>query len=131
MKIKLNNTTKVIIMTIWFVLNGIGLYFKLLTIAEFSIVTTLIIMWLFGTQIKKGTATVVEFAPIDEMLKGKKFKWERVGDKRSKVERASIPQGWLVRTLEPVPREIEGQLEYGWDYRVAITFVPDPDHIGW
>lgn len=132
MKIKLNNTkVKIIIMAIWLLLNGIGLYFKLLTVAEFSIIITLILMWSLGMRTKEGTAATIGISPIDEILKGKKFKWERVGDKNSKIERAAVPGGWLIRFYEPIAREIDGQIEYGYDFRVSITFVPDPEHIGW
>ena len=45
--------------------------------------------------------------------------------------RAKIPGGWLVKVVEDV---IHDQGEYGrgmvggWDWRVALTFVPDPKH---
>ena len=131
MKIELNNTTKVITMTFWVLLNGIGLYFKLLSIAEFSIIATLAIMWLLGTKIKEGATTVSGVSPIDEFFRGKKIVWEKIGGKKGKTERAAVPGGWLVRVLEPIAREVHGRMEYGWEFSVSVTFVPDPEHIGW
>ena len=44
--------------------------------------------------------------------------------------RAKVQGGWIVKVLEPVVHmeEYNGMVD-GWDFRVAITFVPDPDYL--
>jgi len=46
-------------------------------------------------------------------------------------KRASIPGGWLVKAFEDVKedRSAYGQgMKAGWQWRIAICFVPDPNH---
>ena len=43
--------------------------------------------------------------------------------------RAKVPGGWLVKVLEDVVQDTEFQGRIpGWDYRIALAFVPDPEH---
>ncbi len=44
------------------------------------------------------------------------------------LERAAIFGGWLVRSSSPVTHDTDNGMQDGWDWRVAITFVPDPVH---
>lgn len=45
-------------------------------------------------------------------------------------ERAKVLGGWLVKANTSVYHLYNGVSEggEGWDWRVAMTFVPDPDH---
>jgi len=45
------------------------------------------------------------------------------------LQRAKIPGGWLVKAYEDVvhDREHAGMVP-GWDFRIALCFVPDPDY---
>ena len=61
-----------------------------------------------------------------------KMEWEDIPQDRSfDLCRAKVPGGWLVAATEDV---IHNQYEYGrgmvggWDWRVSLTFVPDPNH---
>jgi hypothetical protein len=57
--------------------------------------------------------------------------WEEIGDGEF---RAKVPRGWLVKICADV-HEIGTQPDgymachgSGWNYRVALAFVPDPKH---
>ena len=53
------------------------------------------------------------------------MEWEKIDDWN---ERASVPGGWIVKTLEPV-FHLENSMSQGgdgWDWRIATCFVPDP-----
>ena len=54
------------------------------------------------------------------------MQWEDVDPGR--MERAKIHGGWLVRAFENVSHDRGGELQQGWDWRVALCFVPDPTH---
>ena len=58
-----------------------------------------------------------------------KFEFEDIDGEHS---RAKVFGGWIVRSVEAVfhLRETETESEFvsGWDWRVAIAFVPDPGH---
>ncbi len=54
-----------------------------------------------------------------------KFEFEEIGEQ---CWRAKVLGGWLVKAYEDVVHEREGGLLPGWDYRVSMTFVPDPKH---
>lgn len=46
-------------------------------------------------------------------------------------KRAKIPGGWLVKAFEDVmhDRSDYGQgMVGGWEWRIAMCFVPDPNH---
>ena len=43
-------------------------------------------------------------------------------------QRAKVPGGWLVKAFEDVNHVVDGVYAHGWDYRVAMCFVPDPTH---
>ena len=44
-------------------------------------------------------------------------------------QRAKVIGGWLVKAYEDVTHVLPGQgLQSGWDWRVAMAFVPDPNH---
>jgi hypothetical protein len=48
------------------------------------------------------------------------------------AERTRTPTGWLVREVSEVSHIGSDQHEYitsGYDWRVAMTFVPDPDGV--
>lgn len=52
--------------------------------------------------------------------------WEKIDDYH---KRAKIKGGWLVRAREPVRSYIgDGKWEYGYEWAVAICFVPDALH---
>ncbi len=52
--------------------------------------------------------------------------WENIDNYH---QRAKIPGGWLVKANEDVWEYMEGRgYETGQNLRVAICFVPDPDH---
>lgn len=56
------------------------------------------------------------------------LKWENIDDW---TQRAKVFGGWLVRTNEPVVHNLmnEGRgMEDGWDYRISMCFVPDPNY---
>ena len=60
------------------------------------------------------------------------MEWEEISQNLSFfLRRAKVPGGWLVVATEDV---IHDQSAYGrgmvggWDWRVALTFVPDPNH---
>ena len=43
--------------------------------------------------------------------------------------RAKIPGGWLIKAFEDVFHEASyNGLQSGWDWRVAMCFVPDPNY---
>lgn len=56
------------------------------------------------------------------------IEWESIGEFMS---RARTPTGWLVREYSDVAHfpGHDGRPESGWDFRVALTFVPDPDGV--
>lgn len=46
-------------------------------------------------------------------------------------ERAKVFGGWIVKTHESVYHDMSnegGGMQEGWDWRVAMVFVPDPNH---
>ena len=43
-------------------------------------------------------------------------------------QRAKVFGGWLVKAFESVCHESLGIMEDGYAFRVAMTFVPDPNH---
>jgi hypothetical protein len=52
-----------------------------------------------------------------------KFEWESVDNL---TDRARVPGGWLVRHHAHVAHGSAG-MKTGWDWRVAMAFVPDPN----
>lgn len=54
------------------------------------------------------------------------MEWERID---INMYRARIPGGWLVKHEAPVIHDTShlGMID-GWDERISICFVPDPDH---
>ena len=54
------------------------------------------------------------------------FKWEDID---SELQRAKVPGGWLVKMYTDVMHDVEAVgFRDGWDWRPALTFVPDPTH---
>jgi len=44
-------------------------------------------------------------------------------------QRAKVPGGWLVKAVENVTHQTDHMgMADGWDWRIALAFVPDPDH---
>jgi hypothetical protein len=44
-------------------------------------------------------------------------------------QRAKVPGGWLVKAFENVSHSLlDGGMSDGWDWRVAMAFVPDPNY---
>jgi len=43
--------------------------------------------------------------------------------------RLKVPGGWIFKVLEDVVHGSDRGLQPGWDWRVAICFIPDPDHL--
>jgi len=55
-----------------------------------------------------------------------KFEFENIDDFH---DRAKVPGGWLVKAYEDVVHDTDSSGKVGgWDWRVAMAFVPDPDH---
>lgn len=57
--------------------------------------------------------------------------WEEVPGNFT-MERTRTPTGWLVRVINECAHLGVNQNEYvstGYDWRVSITFVPDPDGV--
>ena len=54
------------------------------------------------------------------------MEWEEIDENH---HRAKVHGGWLVKTYESVfhQSDING-MQDGWDWRVAMAFVPDPNH---
>ncbi|MBL4832639.1 MAG: hypothetical protein JKY26_01585 [Pseudomonas sp.] len=56
------------------------------------------------------------------------FKWEQID---AEHQRAKVPGGWLVKAYENVEHFnlVEHRHnESGWDWRIAMAFVPDANH---
>ena len=54
------------------------------------------------------------------------MKFEQIDDNH---QRAKVFGGWLVKAYENVMHNmVDQELNDGWDWRVAMTFVPDPKH---
>lgn len=51
--------------------------------------------------------------------------WEQID---SNHLRTQVFGGWLVKAYEDVNHFTENGLQQGYDWRVAMTFVPDPQH---
>lgn len=52
--------------------------------------------------------------------------WEQID---AYHQRAEVFGGWLVKAYEDVEHYIPDQgLRSGWDWRVAMVFIPDPAH---
>jgi len=44
--------------------------------------------------------------------------------------RAKVRGGWLVKAMEDVSHDLSDTgMRSGWDFRVAMAFVPDPEHL--
>jgi hypothetical protein len=59
------------------------------------------------------------------------LKWEVIESNGGTTQRAKVRGGWLVAMYEGVAHDMRdtGQgFEHGWDWRPALTFVPDPNH---
>ena len=56
------------------------------------------------------------------------MEWEQI-DKAGFEQRAKIFGGWIVKVTEGVYHNMDGRMDDGWDWRIAITFVPDPCHV--
>ena len=56
-----------------------------------------------------------------------KFEWETLD---GTTQRARVFGGWLVKTCEDIYHhsDSEGRLGCGFDWRVAMVFVPDKNH---
>lgn len=58
-------------------------------------------------------------------------KWETVPSDGENLERLKVHGGWLVKTYSDVMHRNDDygdRMQSGWDWRVAMTFVPDPNH---
>lgn len=53
------------------------------------------------------------------------FKFEQIDNYH---QRAKVPGGWLVKAYEDVMHNHEQGNQNGLDWRVSMTFVPDPEH---
>lgn len=57
-------------------------------------------------------------------------KWEKVQIGGEAITRLRTPTGWLIREYAEVAHIGQDQHKYittGYDWRIAMTFVPDPD----
>ena len=56
----------------------------------------------------------------------KNLEWEQIDDYH---QRAKVFGGWLVKAYEDVLHNFEDRgMTNGWDWRVAMCFVPDSKH---
>lgn len=56
------------------------------------------------------------------------MEWEEIDGNH---HRAKVHGGWLVKAYESVSHDKSlngGGMQDGWDWRVAMAFVPDPSH---
>ncbi len=52
--------------------------------------------------------------------------WETAG---GMTDIAKVHGGWLIKVVEPVTHiDDRGSITSGQDYRLVMTFVPDPNH---
>lgn len=72
-------------------------------------------------------AISVPHVVVEEPVVAKKIVWEQIED--YKLQRLSVPGGWLVIYFEDVfhDKDINGMVN-GWDWRPAMVFMPDPKH---
>lgn len=55
-----------------------------------------------------------------------KLEWESIDNYHL---RAKVFGGWLVKAMEDVIHNTDQQgMRSGWDFRVAMCFVPDPEY---
>lgn len=54
-----------------------------------------------------------------------KFEWEQIDECSFRMK---VPGGWILKVLEDVVRDTGTGMRSGWDWRVAICFVPDEHH---
>lgn len=57
------------------------------------------------------------------MSDGAKLEWEDLGGGQF---RAKVPGGWVLKIMEEVFQEERSA--WGWDWRPALCFIPDPGH---
>lgn len=58
--------------------------------------------------------------------------WEQLSEpgRAGKLERTRVPGGWLVREYQEVTHHFPSRgIVEGYDWRVALAFVPDPEHV--
>ena len=53
--------------------------------------------------------------------------WEEI-DRAFTLLRARVPGGWLVVSVDEVSELAPNGRAYGFEWRTAPTFVPDPEH---
>jgi len=54
------------------------------------------------------------------------IKFETIG---RNIERAKVFGGWIIKAYsEVIHKENFAEIECGLDWRIAMTFVPDPNH---
>jgi hypothetical protein len=51
--------------------------------------------------------------------------WEDCGPYH---KRCKVPGGWLVKAYEAAAHWTDNGYHVGWDWRIAMCFVPDPLH---
>jgi len=57
-----------------------------------------------------------------------KMKWETIENEHAGyISRARTPTGWLVCQVDDVLKDLNGQMQNGYEWRSALTFVLDPD----
>ena len=55
-----------------------------------------------------------------------KLEWESIDNYHT---RAKVFGGWLIKAYEDVSHNLPDQgLRNGWDLRIAMCFMPDPEH---
>ena len=57
-----------------------------------------------------------------------RFEWEPIDNYSFRMK---VPGGWVLKVLEDVMRDMApygGGMNSGWDWRIAICFIPDPNH---
>ncbi len=45
------------------------------------------------------------------------------------MDRAKVPGGWLIRETTEVLVDIGNGMENGREWRICMTFIPDPTHV--
>ncbi|RLG55660.1 MAG: hypothetical protein DRN95_07635 [Candidatus Hydrothermarchaeota archaeon] len=71
--------------------------------------------------------TIFESEPEGNKQTRRLLEWEKIDDNGFEW-RAAVPGGWIIKVLDYVVHFNDGQRRDGYDWRPAMTFLPDPEH---
>ena len=83
-------------------------------------------------SVQQVSADLIQFTAPPAAATHIDAKWEKVLAEAGFVQRLRVPTGWLVREVMECAHIGNDKNEYittGYDWRVALTFVPDPDGV--